>query len=53
VQDLAESRAIFATGAVVEHPQAASLLAERGVRPLAQQRRLRGIPEALAVYEIP
>jgi class 3 adenylate cyclase len=53
VQDLVTSRAIYATGAVVEHPQVSSLLAERGVRPLARRRRLRGIAGELSVYEIP
>jgi class 3 adenylate cyclase len=53
VQGLAASRAIYATGAVVDHPQTAHLLATSGVRPVAQQRELRGIPEAVPVYEIP
>jgi class 3 adenylate cyclase len=53
VQGLAASRAIYATGPVVDHPQTANLLAANGVRPLAQQRELRGIPEAVPVYEIP
>jgi class 3 adenylate cyclase len=53
VQGLAGSRAIYATGPVVDHPQTASLLAASGVRPVAQQRELRGIPEAVPVYEIP
>jgi class 3 adenylate cyclase len=53
VQGLADSRAIFATGAVVENAQTTSLLAERGLAPLAQQRSLRGIAEEYAVYEIP
>src|SRR5437868_13791106 len=53
VQGLAASRAIYATGTVVDHPQTANLLAASGVRPVAQQRELRGIPEAVPVYEIP
>jgi class 3 adenylate cyclase len=53
VQGLAASRAIYATGPVVDHPQTAHLLAASGVRPVAQQRELRGIPEAMPVYEIP
>ena len=53
VQGLAASRAIYATGPVVDHPQTANLLAASGVRPVAQQRELRGIPEAVPVYEIP
>lgn len=53
VQGLALSRAIYATGAVVEHPLASSLLAAKGVRPTPQQRALRGIPQEIPVYEIP
>src|SRR5438445_2159006 len=53
LQGLAASRAIYATGPVVDHPQTANLLAASGVRPVAQQRELRGIPEAVPVYEIP
>jgi class 3 adenylate cyclase len=53
VQGLAASRAIYATGPVVDHPQTATMLAASGVRPVAQHRELRGIPEAVPVYEIP
>jgi len=53
VQGLAQSRAIFATGPVVENPQSSSLLAAKGLMPVAQQRELRGITDAYAVYEIP
>src|SRR6266436_6600045 len=53
VQNLSTSRAIYATGPVVDHPQTANLRAASGVRPVAQQRELRGIPEAVPVYEIP
>jgi class 3 adenylate cyclase len=53
VQGLANSRSILATGPVVKHPQASSLLATSGLSPVAQQRALRGIAEELAVYEIP
>ncbi|MBV8493933.1 MAG: adenylate/guanylate cyclase domain-containing protein, partial [Alphaproteobacteria bacterium] len=53
VQGLAASRAIYATGTVVDHPKTAHLLAASGVRPMAQHRELRGIPEAVPVYEIP
>ena len=53
VQGLADSRSILATGPVVKHPQASSLLATSGLSPVAQQRALRGIAEELAVYEIP
>lgn len=53
VQGLATSRSILATGAVVEHLQAAELLAAGGLRPERQHRVLRGITDAMAVYEIP
>jgi class 3 adenylate cyclase len=53
VQGLADSRSILATGPVVKHPQASSLLATSGLMPVAQSRALRGIAEELAVYEIP
>jgi len=53
VQGLANSRAIFATGAVVENAQTTSLLAEKGLAPVSQQRALRGIADEYAVYEIP
>ena len=53
VQGLADSRSILATGSVVKHPQASSLLATSGLTPVAQHRALRGIAEELAVYEIP
>jgi class 3 adenylate cyclase len=53
VQGLAASRAIYATGPVVSHPQTANLLAANGVQPRAQHRELRGIPDTVPVYEIP
>ena len=53
VQALADSRTILATGAVVTHPQASSLLRINGLRPISQRRALRGIADEVAVYEIP
>ena len=53
VQGLADSRSILATGPVVKHPQAESLLATSGLSPVARSRALRGIAEEVAVYEIP
>jgi class 3 adenylate cyclase len=53
VQSLADSRAIFASGAVVENAQTSSLLAAKRLKPLPQLRPLRGIAENYAVYEIP
>ena len=53
VQALADSRAILATGPVITHPQASTLLASSGLSPVPQLRALRGIAGELPVYEIP
>ncbi len=53
VQGLAEGRAIFASEPVVRDEHTASLLAEKGLTPLPQQRELRGLAHEYAVYEIP
>jgi class 3 adenylate cyclase len=53
VQDLADARAILATGPVVGHKEAASLLEKKGIAPIAHNRMLRGLSNELAVYEIP
>jgi class 3 adenylate cyclase len=53
VQGLATTQAICATGQVIQNPQTSSLLAERGLIPVAEQRELRGITDEYAVYEIP
>jgi class 3 adenylate cyclase len=53
VQGLATSQAICATGPVVENAQTSTLLARRGLVPVAEQRELRGITDEYAVYEIP
>jgi class 3 adenylate cyclase len=53
VQGLADSRLILATGPVVAHPKAMSLLETSGLKPVAQSRALRGIADEVAVYEIP
>jgi class 3 adenylate cyclase len=53
VQALADSRAILATRSVVADPRASALLETSGLAPLAQDRALRGIADAVAVYEIP
>jgi class 3 adenylate cyclase len=53
VQGIAMSRAIFATGPVVEHPAAAKLLAAAGVTPAPQRHALRGLADELTLYEIP
>src|SRR5215469_12677370 len=53
VQALADSRTILATGPVVTHPQASTLLETNGLKPASQRRALRGITDEVAVYEIP
>jgi class 3 adenylate cyclase len=53
VQALVQSRSILATGRVVASPQTARLLETEGIAPVAQDRALRGIAEAMPVYEIP
>jgi len=53
VQALADSRTILATGSIVAHPRASSLLEQSGLRPVSQSRALRGIADEVAVYEIP
>jgi class 3 adenylate cyclase len=53
VQGLADARAIFASRSVVENPAVAAVLATSGVKPVSQQHALRGIGEALTLYEIP
>jgi class 3 adenylate cyclase len=53
VQGLCQSRSIFATRPVVEPPQAARILSDAGLVPVPQSTRLRGISDALTVYEIP
>jgi class 3 adenylate cyclase len=53
VQGLADARAIFASGAVVENPAVAQVLAKGGVKPVSQRHALRGVGEELTLYEIP
>jgi class 3 adenylate cyclase len=53
VQGLADSRAIFATEAVVDNPQTASLLRASRIEPASQRRSIQGLSGELAVYEIP
>ncbi len=52
VQGLATTRSIFATGQVVEHAAASRLLADSAIVPIPQQHALRGIANAVKVYEI-
>jgi class 3 adenylate cyclase len=53
VQGLADARAIFASRSVVENPAVAAVLATSGVKPVSQRHALRGVGEALTLYEIP
>lgn len=53
VQNLAVSRAIFATGQVVANDGAARLLQVQGITPTARTQTLRGIANEVTVYEIP
>ncbi|MEO8558112.1 MAG: adenylate/guanylate cyclase domain-containing protein [Rhodospirillales bacterium] len=53
VQGLADSHSILATSPVVENAKAAELLAAGGFKAHVQNRALRGIADAVAVYEIP
>ncbi|MBA1157507.1 adenylate/guanylate cyclase domain-containing protein [Microvirga mediterraneensis] len=53
VQGLAVSRAIFATDAVVENPEASQIIRLQGLQPNLQKTALRGINDEFLVYEIP
>jgi class 3 adenylate cyclase len=53
VQNRADSRAILATGSVVENAQTTGLLATAGLQPAARRYALRGIADELTLYEIP
>ncbi len=52
VQNLADSRGILATRQVVEYPKSATLLANAGLNPAAQDIALRGVSEQVTIYEI-
>jgi len=53
VQNRADSRAILATGSVVDNVETTELLAAAGLRPLSRRYALRGIADELTLYEIP
>jgi class 3 adenylate cyclase len=53
VQALADSRAIVASGQIIENREAASLLVANGLKPGLRHAELRGIAEEMAVYDIP
>ena len=52
VQGIADPTAILATRPVVETPAVARLLDERGLRTNSHESALKGVSEALTVYEI-
>jgi class 3 adenylate cyclase len=53
VQSRADSRAILATGSVIDDKRTIGLLATAGLRPLSGRYALRGIADELTLYEIP
>ncbi|HEX5318124.1 MAG TPA: adenylate/guanylate cyclase domain-containing protein [Stellaceae bacterium] len=53
VQELARDRAIYVSEPIVSYAPTTTLLAAKGLKPVPQNRELRGIAEEYAVYEIP
>jgi class 3 adenylate cyclase len=53
VQNRADSRAILATGSVVDDVETTGLLAAAGLKPESRQYALRGIADELTLYAIP
>jgi len=53
VQNLAGSRSIFATGTVIENPDALGIIETQGLHPTLKRTTLRGINNEFSVYEIP
>ena len=53
VQGLATTRSIFVTKPIIEHAEAAKILAQARLNPVAQRAALRGIEDTTLVYEIP
>ncbi len=53
VQSHADSRAILATGSVIDDERTTGLLATAGLQPLSGRYALRGIADELTLYEIP
>ncbi|UVC10815.1 adenylate/guanylate cyclase domain-containing protein [Rhizobium sp. TH2] len=53
VQHLATSQEIFATGSVLDDPQASSLLTDRGLSPVSRNVALRGVSNEITVFAIP
>jgi class 3 adenylate cyclase len=53
VQNLADSRAIFATKSIVDNPQVSKMLETNKLKPTEQQAALRGVADMMTVYQIP
>jgi class 3 adenylate cyclase len=53
VQSRADSRAILATGSVIDDERTTGILATAGLQPLSGRYALRGIADELTLYEIP
>lgn len=53
VQSLAASHSIYATGSVVDNPEALEIIETQGLHPTLQKTTLRGINNEFLVYEIP
>jgi class 3 adenylate cyclase len=53
VQNLADSRSIFATRAVVENPDVSRLLEQSQLMPIERRAELRGIADEQTIYQIP
>jgi class 3 adenylate cyclase len=53
VQNLAVSWEILATGSVIENPQTSMLLESNNLKPVMKRAALKGIADAMMVYEIP
>jgi len=53
VQGLSTSQAIHVTGPVIDAPAVAAILEKQAITPIQKQAALRGIADAVVVYEIP
>src|SRR6201986_3495111 len=53
VQSLSTSKAIYATGGVVDEPAVSAILRRQAIKPIQKQAALRGIADKMLVYEIP
>ena len=53
VQGLATSQAIHVTGPVIEAPAVGAILDREAIAPIEKHAALRGIADAVLVYEIP